>query len=231
MKTEEVVLVNPMEEKNHTSEWHSPLCKDGWTLAHNAIRAELNDFAYILIHLKHRDITPQHAAAIRLWWKGHSEHIHGHHRNEDDIINPFIRMKTEYPEKLEKDHEYLVQCMANIDECIQECPINVHILTDMWTNYMQEMLSHLWEEETIGIPLVRKYFAPHEFQVPLQTILKKSSSLELGSFVYHNGGKKYMQKFMKQENIPWFVWYIAFRKYQALYKKYMVLPLEFLRYN
>ena len=218
-------------EKDHTTEWRADISKDGWVLAHNAIRGELSDFAYVLIHLKRRDLTPKHAKHIRLWWKGHSEHVYGHHYNEDHILNPFIRTKTEYPEKLEKDHTYLVNCMDEIDDCIKTVPIDVKLLTDKWTNYMNFMNAHLWEEEEVGIPLVRKYLSPQEFQVPLQAILKKSTPIELGSFIYYNGGKVYIQKFMRQEKIPWFVWYIVFRRHSKYYKQHMIKSLEFLKYN
>jgi hypothetical protein len=39
------------------------------------------------------------------WWAGHFDHVHSHHANEDEIMNPVIRSRVNYPAKLEADHE------------------------------------------------------------------------------------------------------------------------------
>ena len=74
-----------------------------------------------------------------------------HHKNEDDKLNPFIRTKVEYPEKLEKDHEYLVQCMDEIESCITETPILMNKLLLLWENYTMHMYAHVSECEPFHI--------------------------------------------------------------------------------
>lgn len=223
--------MNQIECRDCSHDWKAAIHKDGWVLAHNAIRGELNDFQYVLTHMKYRTTTPKYAESIRKWWKGHAEHIHGHHSNEDDILNPFIRTRVEYPEKLEEDHTCLIKCMQEIESCIHKKPIDIEQLSNLWNNYVNYMNPHLWEEERIGIPLVRKHFTPKEFDVPLQQILRKATLIELGSFIHYNGGKKHIMKFMKQERIPSFVWYFSFRFALKYYKKHMIKPLEFLKYQ
>lgn len=223
--------MNQTDIQDHTSKWKAPLHNDGWVLAHNAIRGELSDFMYVINHLTNRVITNQHCQNIRLWWKGHVEHIEGHHSNEDDLLNPFIRSRVDYPEKLEKDHEFLVGCIKDINVCLEETPISIAKLKALWVNYCEHMLPHLLEEEKVGIPLLRKHFTPKEFEIPMQKLMEKASPLEFGCFIYYNGGKTYIKKFMKQEGIPWFVWYLSFRGHLRKYKKEMIAPLKFLKYN
>ena len=216
---------------DHSDTWKTPIHKDGWVMAHNSIRSELSEFHYVLKHLQNRNLTQLHIHHLHKWWRGHSEHIHCHHSNEDDKLNPFIRTKVEYPEKLEKDHAYLISCMKEINDCIMTLPIMLSKLLLLWDNYMQHMFSHLLEEEQVGIPLVRKHFTHNEFSVFLNSMLKDIKPIEMGSFIYYNGGKPYMKKMMRDEGIPWFVWYIKFRKFLSVYKKEVLSSLNYLKYN
>ena len=54
------------------------------------------------------------------WWASHSAHIHSHHSNEDDLFNPYLRTRFDYPEKLEADHTELLRHMEMIEEAMNE---------------------------------------------------------------------------------------------------------------
>lgn len=207
------------------STWKHPAEKDGWVRAHDSIRGELDKMLKVLRHLGDRELKPWEATAIKEWWAGHQEHIHGHHSNEDDLLNPFLRTRIVYPEKLEHDHSFLVQCMTDIDAIVKDIT-NAAALLPKWKEYRNFMYPHLHEEEQVGLPLVRAYFTPQEFAPTLQAILKKASPIELGSFFHHIGGKKDIMEFMKQEGIPFFVWYLEFKGMRALYREKMESKIE-----
>jgi len=205
--------------------WKTPAEVDGWIRAHDSIRAELDKMLKVLRHLGDRELKNWEATAIKEWWAGHEEHIHGHHSNEDDLLNPFLRTRIVYPEKLEHDHDFLVKCMDEISAIVKKFT-NAAQLLPKWKEYRNFVYPHLHEEEQVGLPLLRAYFTPEEFAPLLQSILKKASKLELGSFFHHIGGKKEIMAFMQQEGIPFFVWYLEFKGMRALYREKMESKVE-----
>ena len=46
--------------------------------------------------------------------------------------------------------------------------------------------------------------------------------LELGSFIHHMGEDHFRSRFMKQEGIPFFVWYLEFGGMLKLYRKEII---------
>jgi hypothetical protein len=51
--------------------------------------------------------------------------------------------------------------------------------------------------------------------------MKKMDKTEMGSFVHHQGSQAECQKFMAQEGIPFFVWYLEFKACRTMYRKKM----------
>ena len=205
--------------------WKYPAELDGWIRAHNSIRAELDKMLKVLRHLGDRELKSWEATAIKEWWAGHEEHIHGHHSNEDDVLNPFLRKRIVYPDKLEHDHDFLVKCMYAISGIVNNIT-NAAELLPKWKEYRNFLFPHLHEEEQVGLPLVRAYFTPEEFAPCIQSIMTKASPIELGSFFHHIGGKKEIMEFMKQEGIPFFVWYLQFKGTRTLYREKMESKVE-----
>ena len=109
----------PEFEPDKRDLWKIPPEKTGWVIAHNAIRGEINTFEEALKNIKN-PLQKSQIESIRVWWNGHSIHIHEHHSNEDDVFNPFLRTRINYPDKLESDHVQLVEHMNKIESCIQK---------------------------------------------------------------------------------------------------------------
>ena len=148
--------------------------------------------------------------SIKTWWNSHSIHIHEHHSNEDNYFNPFIRQRINYPDKLETDHEQLIEHMDKIETVINNLSKNdsVDELLSLWNEYSDKMLLHLLEEENIGLPLVMAYFTPKEVSKVTSEFAKKGDKCAIGSFIHWMGSKENCMEFMKHEGIPWFVWYL-----------------------
>jgi len=80
------------------------------------------------------------------------------------------------------------------------------------------MLPHLKDEEDVGLTLYRAYFTPKDAAPIIQKIVAHSAPHEIGSLIYNQGPEVFREKFMKQEGIPSFVWYIDFK---AKYKEFI----------
>ena len=81
--------------------WTHPAETDGWMHAHNAIRGELADIKMALTKCEERGDLPEWAVvAIQQVWKNHSEHVHAHHKNEDELFVPFLDTRIKLPEKV-----------------------------------------------------------------------------------------------------------------------------------
>ena len=173
---------------------------------------------------------------IQKWWDGHYIHIIEHHKNEDNQLNPFIKTRVNYPDKLETDHIELLEILNAISEDIENLKENdlVEELKVKWGNYELKMLPHLQEEEDIGLPLLMAYFTPKEVNQVTEKFLKDADKRSLGSFVHWMGNKNECLKFQKNEGIPWFVWYIPNSGFKALrnhYRETMVSMIDSLLEN
>jgi len=84
-------------------------------------------------------------------------------------------------------------------------------LAKEWTAYEATMLPHLQEEEDVALPLLRAYFTPQEFMVIVQKLVANGPKIEMGSFIHSIGVDEFPNGFMKQEGIPFFVWYVDFK--------------------
>jgi hemerythrin-like domain-containing protein len=210
----------------HESTYTFPLEKDGWVHAHNSIRAEIHGLRTALNEVMARgdgDFMPDWAVmSLQTWWKAHAEHIHGHHTNEDDILNPKLRERFHYPDKLEADHTLLVRMMDELDKLIMtdlKPGGSIDSISAKWDEYSTLMLPHLLEEEKIGLPLARAYFTKKEFSKIISAIMKKATPIELGAFIHAMGEHTFRREFMPQEGIPFFVWFLVMKRCLNAYVK------------
>lgn len=188
-------------------------------LAHNAIRGELVDFRKALHETVQRGYLEQwEIAALRSMWSAHSEHVHAHHSNEDEKMNPFLSSRIKLPSKLEADHIELVKQMDEIGKLVNDSHPSPIDLQNAWIYYEAIMLPHLAEEERIALPLMRAYFTPQEIGPVVQDIVSKGPPVEMGSFIHYSGDAAFFE-FMKQEGIPGFVWYLEFKSKRDLFQK------------
>jgi hypothetical protein len=102
-------------------------------------------------------------------------------------------------------------------------------LLETWIEYETRMLPHVKQEEEIGIPLMRAYFTKEDMASMIQKLVANSPAFETGSLIYFDTLERFHSDFMKNEGIPWFVWYISFRSKHNLFKKAFVTNLEALK--
>ena len=173
-------------------------------------------------------------ASIQRWWKSHYKHIHSHHQNEDERLNPYLRERIVYPEKLEVDHVILTSHLDTIDGLVDNLSVSgtsLKKLYSAWYSYQSMMKPHLLEEEYFGIPLMRAYFKPKEIGKIVADIMgsKYAPKEEMGAFIYFLGEKKFREEFMKQEGIPFFVWWTDFKEKFDYYKTDVNIHMEALK--
>eukprot|EP00526_Cylindrotheca_closterium_P017553 CAMPEP_0113634670 /NCGR_PEP_ID=MMETSP0017_2-20120614/18060_1 /TAXON_ID=2856 /ORGANISM="Cylindrotheca closterium" /LENGTH=314 /DNA_ID=CAMNT_0000545393 /DNA_START=18 /DNA_END=962 /DNA_ORIENTATION=- /assembly_acc=CAM_ASM_000147 len=78
--------------------WPFAVEHDGWMLAHNSIRKEIEDMIEALEASKKRGGALQEweVACVTTAWKTHYLHIHSHHSNEDALITPYYGALQEW---------------------------------------------------------------------------------------------------------------------------------------
>ena len=207
-----------------------------WYIAHDSIRNELDEFKSAIEATIERNEIPKdwEVASIQRWWRSHYDHIHSHHLNEDIKLNPFLRQRIVYPEKLEADHVVLVDHMktiGNLVDGLSETGTSLVDLSSAWKDYINMMKPHLLEEEYYGIPLMRAYFKEQEIGKIVAEIVgsKTAPREEMGAFIYFLGETKFRDEFMKQEGIPFFVWWLDFKGKFEYYKTEVMPQLEALK--
>jgi hypothetical protein len=82
--------------------WPYPAEKDGWMHAHNALREETRNLVTALEATDAREgkLKDWEAMCIKKAWAAHEIHVHSHHKNEDDIMVPFLETRFKYPDKV-----------------------------------------------------------------------------------------------------------------------------------
>jgi len=198
--------------------WKTDESHDGWVHAHNAIRFEIGELKRVLTALEMRTLAEWQVAAVQTWWANHETHVHEHHSNEDDVFNPFVRTRVIYPEKLEADHLELVAAMEAVGTHVRSLAAGSTLgrLLALWLVYEELMLPHLYEEEQVGLPLVRAYFTPKEVEKVVSSFMQKGDPVSIGSFVHVMGHKKDAKAFMRENAIPPFVWHVPGKGFKAL---------------
>mmetsp|Transcript_88201 Transcript_88201/g.122385 ORF Transcript_88201/g.122385 Transcript_88201/m.122385 type:complete len:251 (+) Transcript_88201:38-790(+) len=209
-----------------------PPSEEGWMHAHNSLREELVLMTKALTAVTERgSLQEWEAEALGRWWTHHSEHLHSHHKNEDDLFSPFMRTRTKLPDKVEAEHKEIIGKMDELTSLIKGLKPgddleSVSNLQKAWGSYREVLEAHLLEEEQVGIPLVRAYFTHKEVSAKTQEIIKKATRCELGSFFYWMGEDHCRNSFMPQEGIPFFVWYLEFKGHVAHYRKTVMADIE-----
>jgi hypothetical protein len=132
---------------NMTSTWTYGVKHDGWWIAHEALRGEVNDFQMALESLVSSPLTSTATSAtaftdrsvvviaMQTWWRGHLKHMHSHHRNEDRIIKRFATQRFRWPDFIETDHEDILQRLDAIDTL-------VHRIVEIGTSVMSSSLNN-----------------------------------------------------------------------------------------
>ena len=208
------------------AQWKYPAISDGWFRIHNTIRAEMGKYRALLVRVSQQtEIEDWQIDALKTYWKGHSELVHSHHAHEEELFIPMLKERVDLPDKLEKDHEQILKLMSLVDEEVAKISTGAGSklapVLLAFDKYEPDMKNHLTEEEDICVPLMRAYFEPEYIGPKIADIMKKMDKTEMGSFVHHQGSQAESQKFMAQEGIPFFVWYLEFKACRTMYRKKM----------
>lgn len=229
---------DPEFKPDKLSTWNHTYAEDGWTRSHNAVRGEIAAMKKVLVSLGGKALASWEVGCMQKWWAAHAVHIHSHHANEEKTLNPFLATRINLPDKLTTDHEALLVMLEKIGAmfgALSEAPDATPIAA-AWTEYEAMLLPHLFEEEMVGLPLMMAYFRGDEIGPIVEKIVKEEPPLSLGSFWYFNFAidaegepidpKSGIMGFAKQEGIPWFVYYIAFKGQVEAYKEQMVGSID-----
>ena len=175
---------------------------------------------------KSNDLLEWQAVALQCVFDVHSKFVHEHHETEDTLAVEFQK-RFRYPDKLTDDHEGLLEQMTKVENMVKDLKAGsdtkavIGTLIAEFETYRDGMLPHLQEEEEFGLPLVRAYFDRKDYSklVEATRAKHKFDAVLVGGMLYGIGVDSW-KDFMKQEGIPFFVWYIVFgpsvRKYEKL---------------
>jgi hypothetical protein len=110
------------------------------------------------------------------------------------------------------DHDGIITQMKLLESLVKSFKVNDSVDLEL----------HLVEEEEIGLPLMRAYFSQKDLKPAINQIIKTSPKYEAGSMAATGGVETFRNTFMRNENIPFFVWYIDFYwKYRAFVKQFV----------
>jgi hemerythrin-like domain-containing protein len=219
------------------STWPYPPEKSGWFMAHNCLRGMMEQFQDCLTSVRGRKAN-EYPHYLQVWqvdclqelFAFQYDMVKEHHTTEDNILAPEFLKRFKYPDKLVDDHEGIIKLLDKVNGIVKnlkpgaDAVASIDELIVEFEKYSKMIRPHFEEEESVGLLLSRAYFEPKE----LAKIMKKGHNQTkpqpeaIGCFIYFNGTDN-MRKFIKQEGIPIFVWYLVF---WPGYKKYCrkILP-------
>ena len=162
-------------------------------------------------------------ASLQTYWAGHESLVHSHHAHEDELFTPMLKERIVFPEKLEADHDAVLELMADVGAAVKALKEGGDVSDALakFETYKATMEPHLVEEQNILVPLMRAYYPHGEVNKKVAEIMQKLDPVHAGAFVHSFAGKNDFMSFMSQEKIPFFVWYIAFKSHRAVYRKEM----------
>jgi len=217
----------PGASYDHESTWAYPATSDGWYRIHDAIRMEMVKFVACLKAVN-APLQAWQVASLQTYWAGHESLVHSHHAHEDELFTPMLKERIVFPEKLEADHDAVLELMADVGAAVKALKEGGDVSDALakFETYKATMEPHLVEEQNILVPLMRAYYPHGEVNKKVAEIMQKLDPVHAGAFVHSFAGKNDFMSFMSQEKIPFFVWYIAFKSHRAVYRKEMESHVE-----
>lgn len=226
---------DPNHKPDKSKTWSTPIDHDGWVHAHNSVRNEISDILEAFRAVSSR-FQGQGTEGIPMWvvesakslWSHHLIHVHSHHENEDDIMNPFLRQRIVLPAKLEADHVTICSRLDDVSKAIEDLKEggDVDQVITALEAYQTEMIPHLLEEEQVALPLMRAYFEHHEVAAQVKKIQMGAPKVETGSFIYYMSKEHFRETFMKENGIPGFLWFIAFRPGYSYFLENVIADID-----
>lgn len=220
---------------NKAKTWKIKVQDDGWVLIHNCLRTEIQRLHKILSTLlarsQHSKLQSWEIHSLQYIFQVHFQTVHGHHANEDEILTPVLKQRFLYPTKLEDDHSDIIRHIHILEKSIKELTaedgtLGIQNLMDSFESYGKSLIPHLLEEEQVGLLLMRAYFTQEEIRPVIAKILSRTQKLEpftLGMMI-HNLGEEYVRNtMMRGEGIPFFVWYLFFKRQMKKFQKLVLV--------
>jgi len=201
----------------------NPVSRDGWFVIHEAIRLEMNEFKdaaaaiKTLLETEDKEFPAWMAVNLKTWWDYHEELVHSHHDHEEKIFFPALSERINFPPKLTDDHVELVRLLTVTSDAVKAFSsdegdkaaklVKIIAVANAHKELQEHMCPHLKEEEDIGIALQRAYFTPKEVAAITAEIMQTLTAYEEGMFFRMFKTPAEMKLFLKQEGIPFFVYW------------------------
>lgn len=157
----------------------------GFLIPHEAIRRQMAMMTQSAVAMPDEPAATE-AWKITLFAKWYIDYfylsVEEHHDAEERIYFPWIKEKTEYPEKrFSKSHEELMEVMGSMKNACQKilnkkgkgCVEEVKLLKEKIPSFETDMRAHLKEEEETIPDLLRKNYTQEEEQEIVQKILQQ----------------------------------------------------------
>lgn len=162
--------------------WSFPPSRDGWVVAHTALRLAFEQMIDALQTLRNQalenNFTRKQAEALQKWVARILHDIKLHHDNEEVVLFPWIAERVQLPEKMTADHKTLMSKLNELNNKVHELQgkgdqeasalEEIQQLADETRLMMEE---HLRDEETQGIKIVRENFKEDEYEEKTTEIL------------------------------------------------------------
>ena len=173
---------------DNESTYAGPATSDGWYRIHDTIRMEMVKFEACL-KAASAPLQAWQVASLQAYWAGHEQLVHSHHEHEDKLFTPMLKERIDFPEKLEADHDALLELMADVAAAVKALKAggDVSDAIAKFEAYKVAMEPHLVEEQNVLVPLMRAYFPFVEVNKRVGEIMKKMDPVLMGAFVHSFG--------------------------------------------
>lgn len=156
-------------------------CDEGLLIPHEALRQDLFAADEVLKCLKNDGTAAWKLANFFIWFREyHYPNVHHHHDAEELIYFPWMRSRVALPEKLAKDHDFLIAQMDKIDSLYThgaelDAAATGELIAALqreWGTYKEFMVEHLAEEESVVPALLRENFTIEEEAAVIDKIIQ-----------------------------------------------------------
>lgn len=90
---------DPKFTPDKAGEWNTPPEEDSWVLSHNSLRGELEEIEKALPKVVSNPVAWK-LSALKSMWNYHRDHVLAHHKAEEEVIQPVMATRFQYPEKV-----------------------------------------------------------------------------------------------------------------------------------
>ena len=144
--------------------------EQGWSLAHNAIRADAADIRLAIASASIKGIIPSSSAhIIRVAWDMLSTKIKEHNKRQEEIVYPLLRTRIDLPKEVGEDIIKLHAAMDGMDRHLSSFTndgLDASGLLEEFDSLMEVLFSYMELKEDL-LPLIRLAFTEEEIKVQI----------------------------------------------------------------